>query len=146
MRLTDIRNNDRVGAVLFTDRIEHVVPPRKGRRHALRLMRDLLAFEPVGSGTDITPCMDTPCPSTPHAALRDDLASCQYERSAGDLYGPASSAGRRLAGHSHGHLGIQFGSIQCRSYHGSGDHRVRGAEECVDTSKHKSDIHSHSGE
>ncbi|HEX7941861.1 MAG TPA: DUF58 domain-containing protein, partial [Gemmatimonadaceae bacterium] len=37
LAMSAIRNNDRVGAVLFTDRIEHVVPPRKGRRHALRL-------------------------------------------------------------------------------------------------------------
>jgi uncharacterized protein (DUF58 family) len=53
LAMSAIRNNDRVGAVLFTDRIEHVVPPRKGRRHALRLIRDFLAFEPVGKATDI---------------------------------------------------------------------------------------------
>jgi len=53
LTMSAIRNNDRVGALLFTDRIEHVVPPRKGRRHALRLIRDILAFEPVGRGTDI---------------------------------------------------------------------------------------------
>jgi uncharacterized protein (DUF58 family) len=53
LAMSAIRNNDRVGTVLFTDRIEHVVPPRKGRRHALRLMRDLLVFEPVGTGTDL---------------------------------------------------------------------------------------------
>jgi uncharacterized protein (DUF58 family) len=58
LAMSAIRNNDRVGAVLFTDRIEHVVPPRKGRRHALRLMRDLLAFEPVGTGTDIAAAID----------------------------------------------------------------------------------------
>jgi uncharacterized protein (DUF58 family) len=58
LAMSAIRNNDRVGAVLFTDRIEHVVPPRKGRRHALRLMRDLLAFEPVGRGTDIAAAVD----------------------------------------------------------------------------------------
>jgi uncharacterized protein (DUF58 family) len=58
LAMSAIRNNDRVGAVLFTDRIEHVVPPRKGRRHALRLMRDLLAFEPVGTGTDIAAAVD----------------------------------------------------------------------------------------
>src|SRR5690348_1346311 len=44
--MSAIRNNDRVGALLFTDHVEHVVPPRKGRRHALRLIRDLLVFEP----------------------------------------------------------------------------------------------------
>jgi uncharacterized protein (DUF58 family) len=58
LAMSAIRNNDRVGAVLFTDRIEHVVPPRKGRRHALRLMRDLLAFEPTGTGTDIAAAVD----------------------------------------------------------------------------------------
>src|SRR5947209_1055238 len=53
LAMSAIRNNDRVGNLMFTDRIEHVVPPRKGRRHALRLIRDILAFEPVGRGTDI---------------------------------------------------------------------------------------------
>src|SRR5258708_13679368 len=56
--MSAIRNNDRVGALLFTDRIEHVVPPRKGRRHALRLMRDLLAFEPAGRGTDLAAALE----------------------------------------------------------------------------------------
>jgi uncharacterized protein (DUF58 family) len=53
LAMSAIRNNDRVGCVMFTDRIEHVVPPRKGRRHALRLIRDILAFEPTGRRTDI---------------------------------------------------------------------------------------------
>jgi uncharacterized protein (DUF58 family) len=47
------RNNDRVGALLFTDRVEHVVPPGKGRKHMLRLIRDLLAYRPAGSATNI---------------------------------------------------------------------------------------------
>ncbi|HEX9483367.1 MAG TPA: DUF58 domain-containing protein [Gemmatimonadaceae bacterium] len=58
LAMSAIRNNDRVGALLFTDRIEHVVPPRKGRRHALRLMRDLLAFEPAGRGTDLAAALE----------------------------------------------------------------------------------------
>ena len=58
LAMSAIRNNDRVGAVLFTDRIEHVVPPRKGRRHALRLMRDLLVFEPTGSRTDLAAALE----------------------------------------------------------------------------------------
>jgi uncharacterized protein (DUF58 family) len=53
LAMSAIRNNDRVGSLMFTDRVEHVVPPRKGRRHALRLIRDILAFEPVSPGTDI---------------------------------------------------------------------------------------------
>ena len=55
--MSAIRNNDRVGAMLFTDRIEHVLPPKKGRRHALRLIRDLLAFEPKGTKTDVSGAM-----------------------------------------------------------------------------------------
>ena len=58
LAMSAIRNNDRVGTLLFTDRIEHVVPPRKGRKHALRLMRDLLAFKPEGRGTDIANATD----------------------------------------------------------------------------------------
>ena len=53
LTMSAVHNNDRVGVLLFTDRIEHVVPPRKGRRHALRIIRDVLAHEPSGTGTDI---------------------------------------------------------------------------------------------
>lgn len=56
--MSAVRNNDRVGVVLFTDRIEYVVPPRKGRKHVLRILRDLLTFEPVGKGTDIAGLID----------------------------------------------------------------------------------------
>lgn len=53
-----IRANDRVGMMLFTDRIESFVPPRKGSRHVLRIVRDLLAFEPKGRGTDVARALD----------------------------------------------------------------------------------------
>ena len=45
-----VANHDRVGAVLFSDRIEGYVPPGRGRDHALRIVRDLLALEPEGPG------------------------------------------------------------------------------------------------
>ena len=45
-----IRNNDRVGLLLFTDQVETFLPPRKGRDHVLRVMRELLAFEAAGRG------------------------------------------------------------------------------------------------
>jgi uncharacterized protein (DUF58 family) len=48
-----VANHDRVGAVLFTDRIEAYVPPGHGQDHALRIVRDVLARESVGRGTDI---------------------------------------------------------------------------------------------
>ena len=53
LTMSAVRNNDRVGVMLYTDRVEHVVRPRKGRRHGLRLIRDLLVHEPVGVGTDL---------------------------------------------------------------------------------------------
>lgn len=49
-----IANNDRVGLVLFSDRVEKVVPPRKGRTHVLRLVSDILTFQPEGRGTDLS--------------------------------------------------------------------------------------------
>jgi uncharacterized protein (DUF58 family) len=58
LAMSAIRNNDRVGVLLFTDRVEQVIPPRKGRRHVLRIIRDLLAFEPVGRGTDMVTAID----------------------------------------------------------------------------------------
>jgi uncharacterized protein (DUF58 family) len=48
-----VANHDRVGAVLFSDRIEGYIPPGRGRDHALRIVRDLLALEPKGRGTDL---------------------------------------------------------------------------------------------
>ncbi len=48
-----IRNNDRVGLLLFSDHVELFVPPRRGRRHALRVVREILFFEAKGRGTDV---------------------------------------------------------------------------------------------
>ncbi|HTJ23901.1 MAG TPA: DUF58 domain-containing protein [Gemmatimonadaceae bacterium] len=58
LAMSAVRNNDRVGIMLFTDRVEHVVPPAKGRRHVLRVIRDLLVHEPVGRGTDIAGALE----------------------------------------------------------------------------------------
>jgi len=54
LALAAARQSDRVGALLFSDRVEQVIPPRKGRRHALRVIRDLVAFEPAGRSTDLS--------------------------------------------------------------------------------------------
>ncbi|MBM4168085.1 MAG: DUF58 domain-containing protein [Ignavibacteria bacterium] len=48
-----MKNNDKVGAILFTNQIEAFIPPRKGRTHALRIIRELLSFEPRQTGTSI---------------------------------------------------------------------------------------------
>jgi uncharacterized protein (DUF58 family) len=69
LALSAIRNNDRVGMLLFSDHVEHVVPPRKGRRHALRLIRDVLAFKPAGRGTDIPAALDYAARLLPHRGI-----------------------------------------------------------------------------
>lgn len=48
-----VKNSDKVGLLLFTDKVELFVPPRKGRRHVLRIVREVLAFEPTNRGTDL---------------------------------------------------------------------------------------------
>lgn len=48
-----LKNNDKVGLILFTDKIEKFVPPRKGRKHVLRIIREVLSFEPEGNATNI---------------------------------------------------------------------------------------------
>jgi uncharacterized protein (DUF58 family) len=53
LALAAARHNDRVGALLFADRVEYVVRPNKGRAHALRVIRDLVAFAPRGRGTNL---------------------------------------------------------------------------------------------
>ncbi|MDD4032455.1 MAG: DUF58 domain-containing protein [Bacteroidales bacterium] len=49
-----IQNNDKVGVILFSDQIEKFIPPKKGKKHILRVIRELIDFEPVNKGTDVT--------------------------------------------------------------------------------------------
>lgn len=58
LAMAAIANNDRTGLLLATDRPEMVVPPRKGKRHVLRLVREVLAFQPAGRGTDLAMALD----------------------------------------------------------------------------------------
>src|SRR5438270_4377995 len=53
-----IRNNDKVGLILFTDQVELFIPPKKGRSHTLRLIREILFFEPQGRGTEPALALD----------------------------------------------------------------------------------------
>ena len=53
-----IRNNDKVGLIMFTDQIEKFIPPRKGLRHVLRVIREVLYFDPEGRHTDIALSLD----------------------------------------------------------------------------------------
>ncbi len=64
-----INNNDKVGLLLFTDRIELLIPPKKGRQHTLRLIRDMLYFEPQGRETDLAGALNYVNQLLPRRAL-----------------------------------------------------------------------------
>lgn len=53
-----IKNNDKVGLIIFTDQIELFIPPKKGRKHVLRVIREVLFFEPRNKGTSIKQALD----------------------------------------------------------------------------------------
>lgn len=53
-----IQNNDRVGLIIFTDKVELFIPPKKGKKHVLRVIRELLYFQPSGRGTNIDAALE----------------------------------------------------------------------------------------
>lgn len=69
LALSAVRNNDRVGLILFSDRVEHINPPRKGRMNAMHMLSDLLHAEPQGTATDLQPALD----ALAHLARRRSL-------------------------------------------------------------------------
>jgi uncharacterized protein (DUF58 family) len=69
LTMSAVRNNDRVGVLLFTDRVEHVVPPRKGRRHAMRIIRDVLVHQPASTGTNIGGALEYLNRLLPHRSI-----------------------------------------------------------------------------
>jgi uncharacterized protein (DUF58 family) len=64
-----IRNNDKVGLLLFTDEVEKFIPPRKGRGHVLRVIREVLFFEPKRRGTDLVNALEFMGHVLPHKAI-----------------------------------------------------------------------------
>jgi uncharacterized protein (DUF58 family) len=64
-----IRNNDKVGLILFTEGVEKFIPPRKGRRHVLRVIREILCYEPQRPGTDLNSALQFLSRVTAHRAI-----------------------------------------------------------------------------
>ena len=83
LTLSAIRNNDKVGLILFTDRIEHFIPPQKGRNRALQVIREMLLFEPAGRGTDLGGALEylhKVCRRRSVTFLISDFLAHHYER------------------------------------------------------------------
>ena len=92
-----IRNNDKVGLLLFTDEVEKFIPPRKGRSHVLRVIREVLFFEPKRRGTDLVQALEFMGRVLPHRAIAvviSDFIGCGDASSLRDR--PVASA-RRVA-------------------------------------------------
>ena len=78
-----IRNKDRVGLIAFTDEVEKFVPPKKGRRHVLRLIREVLYFQPARRGTNISAALEYLLKVTTRRAVVfviSDFADAGYDR------------------------------------------------------------------
>lgn len=82
LAMSAIRNNDRVGLILFTGEVEHYLPPRKTRQHVQRLLRDLLTHTPRSSGTSVSKALEFAARVTHRPALMfllSDFHDAGYE-------------------------------------------------------------------
>ena len=100
-----IKNNDKVGLILFSDRIERFVPPRKGRRHGLRVLRELLYHRAAGTGTDISQALEY----LARVTKRRSVAFLVSDFMAGGYARPLSVAARR-----HDLVAVRVGDVRER--------------------------------
>ncbi len=106
-----VQNDDRVGLCLFTDEVEKFVPPRKGRRHALRLVSEILRFQPRSRRTDLGAALDPA--AADHAEALRGLRPLRLPRRRGPLR--AAAARRRRASTTWCRSGSRTGwSGRCR--------------------------------
>jgi uncharacterized protein (DUF58 family) len=78
-----IKHNDRVGLLMCTDEVEKLVPPKKGQKHVMRVIREILGAEPRRTGTDLTLALETLCRVARRrsvAFLLSDFYAADYER------------------------------------------------------------------
>ncbi len=98
-----ISNNDKIGVILFSDRIEKFIPPKKGRQHILRIIRELLTFKPEGKGTDAA------------GALRYLTSAIKKRTTAfiiSDFICPDFSDALRIARHKHDLLALDIFDVR----------------------------------
>jgi uncharacterized protein (DUF58 family) len=131
LALCAVSNNDRVGLVGFTSEVERFVPPNKGPRHVLRLLRDILAFEARKTGTDL-------------AAALDYIVKVQRRRAIvfvlGDFQGSGFEKAFRRAARKHDLIAVRTADRRERDWPAAGLVRLQdaetGARVLVDTGSH----------
>ncbi|MDT8368852.1 MAG: DUF58 domain-containing protein [Longimicrobiales bacterium] len=110
--LAAMRAQDRVGLLLFTDRCEKIVRPLRGRNRTLRLLYDLLAFEPEGRGTDLEGAIlaaDRVLSTRSIVIVLSDFALPEAAAEEGEVDGPRAAFLRALTGLSHRHDVVTIG-------------------------------------
>jgi len=119
LALCAVSNNDRVGLIAFTEDVERFVPPNKGPRHVLRLLRDILAFEPKKRGTNL-------------AAALDYLNKVQRRRAIvfllSDFLGGGFEASFRRASHKHDLIAVRTTDPREQTWPAAGLIRLQDAE------------------
>jgi uncharacterized protein (DUF58 family) len=101
-----IRNNDKVGLLLFTDEVEKFMPPRKGRRHVLRVIREILFFEPQRRGTNISGALEFMSRVTAHRAIA--VVVSDFLESTPVPSNPQSATALRQANRRHDVVAVQI--------------------------------------
>jgi uncharacterized protein (DUF58 family) len=102
-----IRNNDKVGLILFSDEVEKFIPPRKGRSHVLRVIREVLFFEPKRRGTDLNEALEFLMRVQSHKAIAVVISDFLNPRSAGVLPKELQTS-LRMANRKHDVVAVQI--------------------------------------
>lgn len=124
-----VQNNDKVGVILFSDKVEKYIPPKKGRQHILLIIRELLQFEPEGKGTDI---------STAVRYFNNVIKKRSIAFVMSDFIDEGYADALKIASRRHDVIGLKSNDTFEKNTHGSGLVRVTdpetGGEQIVDLS------------
>jgi uncharacterized protein (DUF58 family) len=102
-----IRNNDKVGLILFSDEVEKFIPPRKGRSHVLRVIREVLFFEPKRRGTDLNAALEFLMRVQSHKAITVVISDFLNPKSSGALPKELQTS-LRMANRKHDVVAVQI--------------------------------------
>jgi len=103
-----IRNNDKVGLILFTDEVEKFIPPRKGRRHVLRVIREILFYEAKRRGTNLNHALEFLTRVTPHRAIAVVVSDFLIENTTAAANSRSSHSALRQANRRHDVVAVRI--------------------------------------
>lgn len=119
LTLSALKNNDKVGLILFTDQIEKFIPPKKGKTHSLRIIREVLSFEPHGNKTNLKSALEY----FNHAIKKKAIVFL-----ISDFFDTGYDKILRIVGKKHDLIGIVLSDPREREIIGSGLIKFRDAE------------------